>query len=444
MANKKVSKVEHISGAQSIFFVSKFVIVMFAVFAMCSGLLLAGYFSVPTHAVDRYLDIGDASYWKRSGFRSTLPNISWGSWKPGLYFGMRSYHYPAFLSTGIMWTTPSSTAIRHSAKQDELTLFEWIRHDGSRYGKHRVVDDEMGIEMNSTFVIPMDESPAWSQRYVIRSKGASASFFFYFGTDCDGNLPEKECFGQNPTELYDIEEGDGGKGSDAPTRILLVRGKSRLSGEFLVKFTLHSDDGGILSYWSPSRQTVPYILKKVEDHASKGRKQNSRKDRIFKNDSSTFSNHWSHNTSAFAVQLSVRSHATLDITLLEHVPDRSRENDITIETISSWISRGENNFDSSYRKSYGLRTAGLGDRTEEICKRVISAVLGGVGLFAGHPLIGNSTDHLSQLTAKRGLTNNDTPIQLFTGTPSRTSFPRGFLWDEVYALVWCNCVVFNF
>lgn len=54
-------------------------------------------------------------------------------------------------------------------------------------------------------------------------------------------------------------------------------------------------------------------------------------------------------------------------------------------------------------------------------REALANLLGGIGYFYGPIRIKNDTD---------GTWKYDNPTGLFTATPSRVVFPRGFLWDE--------------
>lgn len=58
-------------------------------------------------------------------------------------------------------------------------------------------------------------------------------------------------------------------------------------------------------------------------------------------------------------------------------------------------------------------------------KEALSNLLGGIGYYYGPVLIKQSN----------GASSYDDPAALFTGCPSRSRFPRGFLWDEGFHLM---------
>lgn len=71
--------------------------------------------------------------------------------------------------------------------------------------------------------------------------------------------------------------------------------------------------------------------------------------------------------------------------------------------------------------------------TAEVAKRMLSNMLGGLGYFYGSSLIG--------LPDGRQL--DSSPAALFTAVPSRSFFPRGFLWDEGFHQVCCPREMFR-
>lgn len=68
----------------------------------------------------------------------------------------------------------------------------------------------------------------------------------------------------------------------------------------------------------------------------------------------------------------------------------------------------------------------MGNGAKEVAKRALSNLLGGVGYFYGSSSVGlgkktvDDTEKILQFG----------PAPLLTAVPSRSMFPRGFLWDE--------------
>ncbi|MEW5316627.1 MAG: hypothetical protein WDW38_007987 [Sanguina aurantia] len=87
----------------------------------------------------------------------------WGSYRSGLYFGMRM-RTPKSLLTGLMWFDPDdmevlqSGKLRHEASQgDRLTSYGWVRHDGRSYGVQQLIDEDYNITLSM-----LKHTDAWS------------------------------------------------------------------------------------------------------------------------------------------------------------------------------------------------------------------------------------------------------------------------------------------
>jgi mannosyl-oligosaccharide glucosidase len=131
-----------------------------------------------------------------------------------------------------------------------------------------------------------------------------------------------------------------------------------------------------------------------------------------------------------------------------------KQNRISDE-VDRWIEDRVAAFDENFERVFQLSSKSSGRdesslfNKEDILvgKRAVSAVLGGIGYFHGQPRLGNAMD---VATAAEEVNQKETPpkslprdhaesdeyvlrgepVSLLSATPSRTSFPRGFLWDE--------------
>jgi mannosyl-oligosaccharide glucosidase len=76
-------------------------------------------------------------------------------------------------------------------------------------------------------------------------------------------------------------------------------------------------------------------------------------------------------------------------------------------------------FDDRFNNLFGLQLLGYSREDSNFARSALANTLGGIGYFyGGTPVQGSDGTELRD------------PIALFTSTPSRALFPRGFLWDE--------------
>jgi len=73
----------------------------------------------------------------------------WGTYRPGLYFGMRT-RSPKSPLFGVMWVDPTNQNaldnVRHEAHQgDGLDKYGWVAHDGESFGRQEILDGRFNI-----------------------------------------------------------------------------------------------------------------------------------------------------------------------------------------------------------------------------------------------------------------------------------------------------------
>ena len=197
----------------------------------------------------------------------------WGSYRPGVYFGMKT-RTPMALSTGILWSGSNgwSGNLRHQTNQDELTQFEWVQHDGKNYGQQNLLDRSHNLALNTTFVVKeveeiagddvigvddedtdrmgSEEESSWVQRINVKSieknsRKSQKSLYFYLGFE--GAETEKDTM-QRISFLSGMEiiggsqhirnsiEGD----KNEIMQLVTVLGKSEHSGYFRLMISITS------------------------------------------------------------------------------------------------------------------------------------------------------------------------------------------------------------
>ena len=83
--------------------------------------------------------------------------MKWGTYRPNLYFGMRSRETKTLMS-GILWHDLRSLEskpwenIRHACDQNENVEFLWNQHDGKTFGVQTIKDRSNNAELTIKFV----------------------------------------------------------------------------------------------------------------------------------------------------------------------------------------------------------------------------------------------------------------------------------------------------
>lgn len=116
------------------------------------------------------------------------------------------------------------------------------------------------------------------------------------------------------------------------------------------------------------------------------------------------------------------------------------------EGLSAGISHSKTSYDERFESTFGLESKGFTGELVEFAKRMTSSVVGGIGYFYGQSIVDRSFTHEydSENTGRGSYDANEDrgspdprlseETGLFTGTPSRSMFPRGFYWDEGFHL----------
>ena len=118
-------------------------------------------------------------------------SLRWGTYRPGVYFGLRSLTAPTALSAGLMWASEGAGALRHQCEQDGLERYGFMAHDGRGYGSQPIVDEANGVALQTSFVASGDGG--WTVRLEAKptaKRGATAatrplSLYFYVAVDSE-------------------------------------------------------------------------------------------------------------------------------------------------------------------------------------------------------------------------------------------------------------------
>lgn len=121
--------------------------------------------------------------------------------------------------------------------------------------------------------------------------------------------------------------------------------------------------------------------------------------------------------------------------------DKSAVNRITSETLDAEITKNSADFKAKFAKVFPRQPPFDDPKYDEFAHVMFSNILGGVGYFSGDQVVDRSKDSAyeekgenfwdeASAALKKNIGSKEGPYELFTTTPSRPFFPRGFYWDE--------------
>ena len=332
----------------------------------------------------------------------------WGSYRSNLYFGFRT-RSPHSLMLGLMWFSGQSydgnIHMRHSCEQiDKLPRYGWIRHDGINFGMQEIVDH--GYVLNTDFVKRGggDHGGDWTARITgkvvesMEKHNQQISVMFYVMKDGPGTLTPEV---QNGI-LSSISGNTPELGS---FKISFLDGEKNLLSTFL---STHLDK---------VHNAKDVVMKNLHQFkvGKKGKMQllglpGRRKSGKGENKEENFIVFSGVFELPFTVEIAFESRSVKD-----------RINQLRGSVFQENLMKYSDFFEKKFEQKFQLRKKGYS--TDEIlfAQATLGNAIGGIGYFHGTSLV------ISDLIK--------TPVDywessLYTGVPSRSFFPRGFLWDE--------------
>lgn len=330
-----------------------------------------------------------------------VPDRYWGSYRPNVYFGMKTRD-PSSLVTGIMWyypkTVTSGEDIRHWCEQSNyLKGYSWTEHDGRNFGVQVINDDN--VKITTSFVKKLRGSYGgdWTARVSFNSDdskkiGETVSLLFY-------TAMENQTNGHITPEYFEL---------------IGVEGYTNGLGQFRIKLK-NVTQSVIHESFLVTKCAGLNVIK--ETMLSSFRLLKTDNERLF-----TFGNDLSSGNSKanlFVTQLSLR--IPFDIDIVFESQSALRPEPLTGKNYDLELEKHKKLFNDKFENTFKLRSKGFSEDKIKFAKAGFSNLIGGIGYFYGTSRV------LSEHT--------DSPVPywkaaLYTAVPSRSFFPRGFLWDE--------------
>eukprot|EP00928_Gymnodinium_smaydae_P036805 TRINITY_DN25675_c0_g2_i1.p1 TRINITY_DN25675_c0_g2~~TRINITY_DN25675_c0_g2_i1.p1 ORF type:complete len:980 (-),score=175.90 TRINITY_DN25675_c0_g2_i1:16-2955(-) len=375
------------------------------------------------------------AYWRQ---------MRWGTYRPGVYFGGKGRHKGSLLF-GIAWSSANGKVFRHDCQSGELQRFGWLEHDGTSYGKQVLEDEKLNLRIQTTFVKdPARPEEAWHAQVHLEAlnpaKNASRiSLFLYLGVEAaasEGDLRFAPGTDGVPGDWSDIEEGSRQRSVTAR-----VVGADPVAGPFVARISAQSAGPGAADSKLPK---VRYVASAVapesqEDvgqaqggvwnapkHLKSFVKQGKRDGPIgLPNKVDEGKTNW------LATQFTFRptEDGNLRVNLHSDFSQGSEETEIAAldSRLTELAAKASATFKTRINTVFPSVPSFNADKYNEAKQAAVASLLGGLGDFRGRLLVKSdaATDEADGSNLERA-----PEATLFSTVPSRSFFPRGFLWDE--------------
>ncbi|XP_031477649.1 mannosyl-oligosaccharide glucosidase GCS1-like [Nymphaea colorata] len=349
-------------------------------------------------------------------------SLYWGTYRPHVYLGIRA-RTPRSLIAGLMWigVKDGRYHLRHICQDsDDLSTYGWTKHNGRDYGHQVLVDQDLII---ATSFVKAHASGSgyggdWAVRVEAQYNGSSLTempfenfhLFFY--------LADEEEHAVNIDKLL--------TGYSRAARL------SSGSREDVGMWELHINphDSAEIHHAGFKTSHFHNLTELVQAALAVEARRMGRLQLFDMSEDSS-------NVAIF--QISAKLPLKMDLVFLSGtVSEISRVEDrvssLTGTHLTTLLHKKDDEFEDKYQICFNLsdkmdlkaRTAG---------KAAISNMLGGIGYFYGQSEIAFSNEHAHSSSASF---IPYWPAALYTAVPSRSFFPRGFLWDEGFhqLLIW--------
>lgn len=396
---------------------------------------------------------------------SKLP--TWGTLRPHALISARAPvpHSPFF---GFAYHPASSVEIRHLAAEHtkKISSFTWTAHDGRNFGDQEIRDHDANLLLTTTFyahpshsaytlrisAVPLDPSKPVSITSVIlyavtapddhttddddKHKYGSLRFenSDLSNIHIRGDAPSvggpfsihvsSPTFGAVSADMLDLRAGkhipdDSAYGSGSRSRLRTRSERPSAPPEELGQFHTCVDNTDGQKGWAVEKTIEKKLSRQLHISKSIGSIN-------LLSGSSSSSSSSSPVTSAL-VQRLVEAPFQMEATLIMD-EDTSEEGlkelqkEITGSKLDTQLRKLRKHFDEKFETVFSLKDKEFTEQAIAFGKQALANVLGGIGYFYGSSLAREEGGDKKSMVLP--------PVGLYTATPSRIVFPRGFLWDE--------------
>ncbi|KMZ58741.1 Mannosyl-oligosaccharide glucosidase [Zostera marina] len=347
-------------------------------------------------------------------------SLYWGTYRPHIYLGIRA-RTPKSLIAGLMWISKKDGQyhLRHMCQDsDGLKSYGWLEHNGRDYGRQFLVDH--GLMLTTSFLKSKGADSGYGGDWAVRvnvenekpfvdDEQSHPSHLFFYIADEEGNSLN---LGNHIFNLKDNTCLAFGSRKDVGAWELHIASKDDLEIHYTGFKTSHLHNLTELLQGTLVFQARQTGLLQLPDTIE-------------------------YNSNALFFQVSGKLPTKFDITFLSGV-DKSnvdhRIDNLSGTFLSSQLREKGKKYEAEYIQRFNLVDK-VDPDSMVVGKAALGNLMGGIGFFYGE----------SKIALPKGLNLKDGktfipywPASLYTAVPSRSFFPRGFLWDEGFhqLLVW--------
>ncbi|KAI8074787.1 glycoside hydrolase [Gongronella butleri] len=319
--------------------------------------------------------------------------------------------------------------MRHACEQnDGLAGYGYQKHDGRSFAVQKLNDQPSNIELTTEFIkVPGGEHGGdWGVRIhgkpIHPQAPSTTSVIFYFGLEGEGSM--------------DIVSRLSSKGLSTPVKI---EGDTPDLGDFEVQLidgllNQHPRDGS--GDQDLAKTQWVHVLHEHLLQSARGKVDPNDQQDLFASPHKYFTleNRLVEEDGDVANLYAFQKvfHGEFQFDVIYRSAD-AKDTELTSETLGQWLAVREKDFDTRFDATFGLQEKGFSKEHVEFGKSLLSNLVGGIGYFHGSSVVDRSHPPMQDEESFAGepIRPQLTPPQtLFTPTPSRSFFPRGFYWDE--------------
>lgn len=293
---------------------------------------------------------------------------------------------------------------------DNLDQYGWNQHDGKTFGVQKIEDHPFSIETSFVKFPGGRYGGDWTARVSVTSntRDSKEPFSLIWYTAMD-------------------EKTGGILTTNTHSKLTGIRGETPGLGEFQLE--IHRSNGSIMhqSYLSTVTPNLQVLRQVVMSHFRLATdKQTNERFITLPGDVLTSNTGEIHQPNfiatlitgrpPFSIDISYRSTSGFSVSELETRPGPPIK-----ERYTEKLEARRNQFTKTFEETFKLKEKGYSESEIRFAESALSNMLGGIGYFYG-------SSRVQSLHTKDPVPYWKAP--LYTGVPSRSFFPRGFLWDE--------------